>query len=644
MSNPLSVSICSATDLSVKYGHHVILDKAKISITDGERIGLVGRNGAGKSTALKILAGVEEPDDGTVSLRRDLIVGYLPQNFDLNEEETVLENVLSGAARVQVLIDQYEEDPNAEGASDLLDRITALDGWGLDARAHSLINNLHAPAPERIVRDLSGGEKRRVALCRTLVAKPDFLILDEPTNHLDTEAIEWQEKFLAGYQGTCLFVTHDRYFLDNIATSIIELTGAGFISYTGNYTDYLLTRAERMENEARAEHKRQRFLTKELEWVRRGPKARTTKAKDRIDRFFDVKEQDAPEVEMEVDLVIPPAGQLSNKVIEVHGVSKSFPDPSVPLGKKVLFNDLTFKLEPKECVGIVGRNGLGKSTLLKVILGMEEPSAGRVEMGAKTDINYVDQNRLNLDEEKSIFEEVGQGSETVKLGEESIGLRAYLKRFLFDDDRINTKVSLLSGGERSRVLLAKILKRGGNVLVLDEPTNDLDLNTLRVLEEALLHFDGSALVVSHDRYFLNRVCTSILGFEGEGELVYQVGDYDYYLEKKQAREKVESFYASGKEEKKKASSPRRAEQPPKLKWSEEKELETIEDDILEAEEAVTKKETEMAHEDFYKDHPNDWKEHEEELKRRQKVVAEFYEKWELYTEIKSNWEEWKAQK
>jgi len=640
MSSPLSVSICSATDLCVKYGHHIILDNAKISITEGERIGLVGKNGAGKSTALKILAGVTQPDSGTVSHRRDLIIGYLPQHFDLEDDKTVLENILEGAAHIQSLVARYEADPNAEDANELLDKITALDGWALDSRATSLINNLHAPDPARLVKDLSGGEKRRVALCRTLVAQPDFLILDEPTNHLDTEAIEWQEKFLASYKGTCLFVTHDRYFLDNISTSIIELTNAGFISYQGNYTDYLLTRAERMENEARAEHKRQRFLTKELDWVRRRPKARGSKAKDRIDRFFEVKEQEAPEVEMSVDLVIPPATQLSNKVIDVLEVSKSFPDPASPNGVKHLFTDLTFKLEPKQVVGIVGRNGLGKSTLLKVILGMIEPSSGKVEIGMKTDINYVDQNRLQLDENKSIFEEVGQGGETVQIGNSSIGLRTYLKRFLFDDDRINTKISLLSGGERSRVLLAKILKRGGNVLVLDEPTNDLDLNTLRVLEDALAHYDGCALVVSHDRYFLNRICTGILAFEGEGLLHYQVGNYDYYLEKKKERAPAPSQIPTAS----KPNTPKRSTQPPKLKWAEEKELETIEEDILEAETKAEEKAQEIAQPDFYNNHPEDWQEHEKELETLQEKALELYEKWERYLEIKKNWEEWKANK
>jgi len=349
---------------------------------------------------------------------------------------------------------------------------------------------------------------------------------------------------------------------------------------------------------------------------------------------------------MDVDLVIPPAGQLSAKVIEVEGVSMSYPDPAYPSGEKVLFSNLDFKLEPKEVVGIVGRNGLGKSTLLKVILGMVQPSCGKVTIGQKTDINYVDQNRLQLDDDKTVFEEVGQGTETVQLGEESLGLRAYLRRFLFDDDRINTKISVLSGGERSRVLLAKILKRGGNVLVLDEPTNDLDLNTLRVLEEALSHFEGCALIVSHDRYFLNRVCTGILGFEGEGKLHYQVGNYDYYLEKRQERKKANAMiatkYQSSASENQGVKKQNKTEQPPKLKWAEAKALETIEEDILVAEEMASAKAEEIAHSDFYRNHPNDWQEHEKELKRLQSKVSELYENWENYTVIQTKWDAWKA--
>lgn len=622
-----SSSILSASEVCVKYGPHIIFDNAKISITEGERVGLVGRNGAGKSTFLKIIAGVEQPDSGTVSYRRGLNVGYLPQNFDLNEDLNVEENILEGAKHAIDLIEEYETtDSSDPRSSDLLDEINALDGWEVENRAKILINNLNTPDPQSSVKNLSGGEKRRIALARALLAQPDFLILDEPTNHLDNEAIEWQEKFLQNYRGTCLFVTHDRYFLDRIATRIIELTGKKFIGYEGNYTEFLLTRAERLENEARAEHKRQRFLTKELDWVRKRPKARGTKAKDRMDRFFEVKEQEAPEQELDVDLIIPPAGQLSDKVVEAENITKSY-------GDKVLFSDLSVKLEPKQRLGVVGRNGLGKSTLIKVLLGLEEPSSGSVKLGNRTDINYVDQSRLNLDEEKSVFEEVGEGTETVKLGEDSIGLRAYLRRFLFDDDRINTKIELLSGGERSRVLLAKILKRGGNVLVLDEPTNDLDLNTLRVLEEALVHYDGSAIVVSHDRYFLNRVCTGILGFEGDGKVVFQEGSYDYYLEKRQERESKQVTNSFSKNETKEKKP-----QPPKLKWAEEKELETIEETILEAEATAERKEQEIAHPDFFANHSNDWQEHQAELKALKEEVAALYTRWERLEKIKSDWE------
>ncbi len=621
----MSSSIVSASEISVSYGHHTILDNATVSISEGERIGLVGRNGAGKSTFLRILAGSEVADSGTVAFRKDLRVGYLPQDFELDDTKTVFENVLSGAQDVIDLLEEYESDPNGPNSGDLLDKITAADGWEVETRAKHLLTNLHAPDADSSIVSLSGGEKRRVALCRALLAQPHFLILDEPTNHLDTEAIEWLENFLKSYNGTCLFVTHDRYFLDRIASSIIELTRGNFISYKGNYTEYLLTRAERLENEARVEHKRQRFLTKELDWIRKRPKARSTKAKDRIDRFFEIKEQEAPEQELDVDLIIPPAPKLGNIVINVEDVTKGYDG-------RTLFSDLSFKLEPGQALGLVGQNGMGKSTLIKVILGLEEADSGKVEIGKKVEVNYVDQNRLALDDDKSVFEEVGEGQEYVKLGEESLGLRAYLRRFLFDDERINTKISQLSGGERSRVLLAKILKRGGNVLVLDEPTNDLDLNTLRLLEEALVHFKGSVLVVSHDRYFLNRVCDGILAFEGHGQLHYQVGNYDYYLEKKKERQKP---VTTSKKVVKKATS----EKPRKLKWAEEKELETIEEVILKAEEDVAAKEAELASPDFYANHTDDWQDYENALKDTQAKVASLYSRWEELEAIKAAYEE-----
>jgi len=625
-------AIASASELCVSYSSHVVLDGATLAVLDGDRIGLVGRNGCGKSTFLKIWADVEQPDTGEVTRKRGLVTGYLPQNFELDESLTVLENVMAGSQHIIDMITEYESLPADSGKSaELLEQINHFDGWNLGQRAQSLLTNLHAPDASREVSTLSGGEQRRVALCRALVAQPDFLILDEPTNHLDTQSIEWLEQFLARYNGTCMFVTHDRYFLDRIATQIVEIAQGKCHTYKGNYTEYLLERAERMAVEQRQEHKRQRFLKKELEWVRRSPSARRSKSRDRLDKFFEIKHQDAPEKELDVELIIPPAPKLGDKVIEVKSASMSFDD-------KHLFSGLDFKLAPKETVGIVGRNGLGKSTLLKVILGMLEPTEGSVTLGARAEINYIDQNRLQLDDSKSVFEEVGEGQENVRLGDETIGLRSYLKRFLFTDDRINTRIDLLSGGERSRVLLAKILKRGGNVLVLDEPTNDLDLSTLRLLEDAIDEFKGSVLVVSHDRYFLNRVCTGILAFEGEGIVTYNVGNYDYYLEKKAERDAKMAPVAAAPVKKKTVQK----EAPPKLKWKEERELEVMEETIMEAETEVEELETAFAAPNFYEKHADNWQDLQKKLDDRKKHVQELYARWEELEAIKAAFEEFKA--
>jgi ATP-binding cassette subfamily F protein uup len=611
-------AIASANELVVHFGAQVVLDRASLTILEGERVGLVGRNGSGKSTFLQIAAGMLPPDFGELILRRDLVVGYMPQMFALDESTTVHANILAGAERVLELIAEYETAPPESARSGiLLQQIEHFDGWNLEHRIKSLITNLHAPNEERTVATLSGGEKRRVALCRALLARPDFLILDEPTNHLDTESIEWLEDFLARYDGTALFVTHDRYFLDRVATRVVELSRGKFYSYAGNYTDYLLARAERAAVEEMQEHKRQKFLKRELAWVRKAPRARRTKSVDRVERYFEMAAQEAPEAELDVDLIIPPAPKLANRVIE-------FREVSMELGGRTLIQNLSLNLQPNERLGIVGRNGLGKSTLLKIMLGQLMPTSGEVEIGARTEINYVDQNRLLLDDAKTVFGEVGEGSEFVRLGEESITLRSYLRRFLFTEERINTKVEHLSGGERSRVLLAKILKRGGNVLVLDEPTNDLDLGTLRLLEEALVGFKGNVIVVSHDRYFLNRVCTAILAFEGDGAVRYAVGNYDYYIEKRAAAEKrvAPMEVISPNESKPLMQKPR------KLKWKEERELEGMEAAILAAEAEVTRLEELFAAQDFYAKHAGDWPKMEAELSEAREGVARLYARWE----------------
>jgi ABC transport system ATP-binding/permease protein len=623
MSEPIPNTIASATGLVVRFGNHTVLDRASVTILEGERVGLVGRNGSGKSTFLQIAAGLMPPDSGEMNLRRDLVVGYMPQIFELDETTSVHANILAGAQRVLNLIRDYETAPPESARSGiLLQQIEHFDGWKLEHRIKSLITNLHAPAAERAISSLSGGEKRRVALCRALLARPDFLILDEPTNHLDTGSIEWLEDFLARYSGTALFVTHDRYFLDRVATRVVELSRGKFFSYAGNYTDYLVARAERQAVEEMQEHKRQKFLKRELAWVRKAPRARRTKSVDRVERYFEMASLEAPEAELDVDLIIPPAPKLANRVIELR-------DVSIELGGRRLVDHLSLNLAAGERLGIVGRNGLGKSTLLKIMLGQLTPTRGEVEIGARTQINYVDQNRLLLDAAKTVWEEVGEGSEFARLGAESITLRSYLRRFLFTEERINTKIDQLSGGERSRVLLAKILKRGGNVLILDEPTNDLDLGTLRLLEEALLAFKGNVIVVSHDRYFLNRVCTAILAFQGDGAVHYSVGNYDYYLEKREQSVVVgdDDRAPQKREEPGSTASTSNSAKPRKLKWKEERELAAIETAILAAEAEVVRLERVFAAPDFYAAHAADWQELEGALTVARDRVAQLYERW-----------------
>ena len=619
-------AVFSARSVSVSFGAQKILDESALVVHEGERVGLLGRNGSGKSTFLKIVAGVMPPDSGEIIRRRDLMTGYLPQVFDLDTERTVHANILEGARRILEWIAEYEADPSSPArAADLLTWIDHAGGWELEHRIKSLITHLHAPEPERLVADLSGGEKRRVALCRALIEQPDFLILDEPTNHLDTESITWLEDFLRRYPGACLFVTHDRYFLDRVATRIVDLTRGKFIGYEGNYSDYLAARAERVASEDLQEHKRQRFLKRELEWARRGPQARRTKSKDRIDRYYQIAAEEGPEKELDVDLLIPTAPKLANRVVDLL-------DVTAQMGTRTLFSGLTFKLAAGERIGIVGRNGLGKTTLLRMILGELAPAAGTVEVGARTEINYVDQSKMLLDDEKTLWQEVGEGSEWVKLGEVSITLRAWLRRFLFTEERLNTKIRLLSGGERSRVMLAKILRRGGNLLILDEPTNDLDLATLRVLEEALAGFGGSVLAVSHDRYFLNRICTGILAFEGEGRVRYNVGNYDYYLE---MREREAGHAVLAQVEAAKAAAPPVPPKARKLKWKEERELGTIEATILEAETEVSRLETLFAEPDFYEKHKTNLDTQEKALDTARHHVAKLYARWAELEGIKA---------
>ncbi len=626
-------AILTATAIEVRYNEQVVLDRASLTIEERDRIGMVGRNGSGKSTFLKILAGLQIPDAGEVTGRRDLIIGYLPQAFTPDLTLTVAENIRAGARPVLDLIQQFESLPaESKKHAELEQRILALGGWDLDHRMAAAMAHLNCPDGERRIDTLSGGEQRRVALCRAIISRPDLLILDEPTNHLDTESIEWVGDFLESYPGAFLLVTHDRYFLDRITGIIAELANGTIYSYTGNYTDYLLARAEREAAAEVTEHKRQMFLRRELDWVRRGPPARTTKSKSRLDRYFQTAGQHPPELDKDVDLVIPPPPPLGNRVVELVNVG-------MELGGRTLFTGLNLEFAPGQRLGITGRNGLGKTTLLKIILGQLQPTEGTVKSGQLTRFNYVDQGRLQLNEERTVLEEISDGTEFVIFGDESLSLRAYLKRFLFTDERISTRVKHLSGGERSRLLLARILKNGGNFIILDEPTNDLDLPTLRVLEEALIAFPGVGVVVSHDRYFLNRVCTSILAFEGEGQLTQSVGDYDYYVEKRARRTALLAppAWASAREFRAPLPVKRPAPgRPRRLSFKEARELEGMEPAILALEENIACIEACFVNPDFHRKYGARSDEMTAELAEAKQQLAQLYERWQELEAIRND--------
>ncbi len=623
-------SVLSATDLCLAYGNQVLLDEASLAIYGRDKVGLVGRNGCGKSSFMKIIAGLEQPDSGKIARANGLVVSYLSQDFTLDDALTVGENILSGAADLLEKIRKFEAGEGGDAAhAELQDEIDAADGWNLDARVRMLAEELHAPDLDRSLIGLSGGEKRRVALCRALVARPHLLLLDEPTNHLDAEAILWLEDYLKNLPGAVLFVTHDRYFLDRIATRIVELAGGRFYSHEGNYSNYLIAKAERQQMENAQEAKRQRFLRSEIEWVRAGVKARTTKSRSRLDAYYAVAGQDAPEQELEVDLIFPPAPGLGNIIIEAEGVSHA-------INGKSLFKGLNLNFSEKTCTGVIGRNGIGKTTLLRILMGELEPDTGEVRIGKRTLFNYVDQTRVQLDGTRSVLEEVAGKTDYVTFGAEKMSVRSYLKRFLFADDRINERVECLSGGEQNRVMLAKILRHGGNFLILDEPTNDLDLQTLGILEEAILNFDGCVLLVSHDRYFLDRVCDRMIAFEGNGHVVIQEGNYSYYQQKRaenaqRARQSAANTRAFAKPNAGAgAAKAGEASREParKLKWKEERELEAIEPRIAEAEARIAAIETMYRDPDFYDKHAKEADALEAETEALTSEIETLFARWE----------------
>ncbi len=621
----MALPVFSANGLIVRYGVTTLLNSSTLALHEGERVGVVGRNGCGKSTFLRIAADDLEPDGGEVTRRRGALVGYLPQTFGLDDGATVEANILAGAAHITKMIADYEATPAEDHrASELLDEINHHDGWNLDSRLRSLVTNLHAPDIERIAGNLSGGEKRRVALCRALIGQPDLLILDEPTNHLDTNSVEWLEGFLRTYKGTCLFVTHDRFFLDRVTTRIVELKAGTFYSYPGNYTKYLSTKAEREAGEESSEHERQKYLARELEWVRKGPSARRTKSVDRIARYHEMAAEAGPARDDQMDMIIPPPPKLGNTILDLK-------DVGVKLGDRVLFDRLDFEMPPGSRIGIVGRNGMGKTTLLRVIMGELEPTWGKVTRGQRTIINYVDQNRAVVDDEDTVLTAIAGTADWVVLGDEKIHVRTYLRRFLFTDEAINSKVGNLSGGERSRLTLGKVLLRGGNLLILDEPTNDLDLSTLQLVEESLAQFTGCALVVSHDRWFLNRVCTHILSIEEGGVIEFTPGDYDYYLEKKAARLSAPAPVVRAAPAAAAPAKPRGR----KLTYKESKELETIEAEIHAAEADAAATEKLLADPEFFVTRSREFPEQERKLAAGQKTVARLYSRWSELEGIKA---------
>ena len=534
---------------TIRQNNKQVLKNIYLSFFYGAKIGIIGLNGAGKSTLLKIIAGLDQDYQGEVVFAPGYSVGYLPQDPHLDDEKTVREIVQEGVADVVAALKEYEEINQKFGLpeyyededkmnelftrqGELQDILDATDAWNLDSRLDRAMAALRCPPADRIAKNLSGGERRRVALCRLLLQKPDVLLLDEPTNHLDAESIDWLEQHLNRYEGTVIAVTHDRYFLDDVAGWILELDRGEGIPWKGNYSSWLEQKTKRLEQEEKAAGKRRKTLERELEWVRMAPKARQAKGKARLNSYERLLSEDQKEKEQHLEIFIPNGPRLGNKVIEAHHVAKAFDD-------KVLYEDLDFTLPPAAIIGVIGPNGVGKTTLFRLIMGLETPDSGTFETGETVRLAYVDQQHKDIDPEKSVYEIISGGSELMRLGGRDVNARAYLSRFNFSGADQEKKCGVLSGGERNRLQLALALKQEGNVLLLDEPTNDIDINTLRALEEGLEAFAGCAVIISHDRWFLDRICTHILSFEGDGKVFFFEGSYTDYEANKAKRLGIE---------------------------------------------------------------------------------------------------------
>ncbi len=522
-----------------------IIKNINLSFFYGAKIGIIGLNGSGKSTLLKIIAGIDKDFKGEVFSDNEFSVGLLEQEPQLDETKTVMEIVREGVQDIVDVLDEFNaindkfadpnimDDPDAfqkliDRQGELQDIIDSKGAWELDNKLERAMDALRTPDGDALVKNLSGGERRRVALCRLLLKAPDVLLLDEPTNHLDAESVNWLEQHLQQYKGTVIAITHDRYFLDNVAGWILELDRGEGIPWKGNYSSWLEQKSKRLAQEEKDASKRQKTLERELEWVRMAPKARQTKSKSRLNNYNQLLAQETKDKEKKLEIFIPSGPRLGNNVIEAKNVSKAYDD-------KLLYGDLNFNLPPAGIVGIIGPNGAGKTTMFRMIMGMEQPDSGTFEVGETVKVSYVDQQHESIDNEKTVWENISDGTETIEIGGVKLNSRAYVSRFNFGGQDQNKKVKVLSGGERNRLHLAMALKQEGNVLLLDEPTNDLDVNTLRALEEGLENFAGCAVIISHDRWFLDRVCTHILAFEGDSEVYYFEGSYSDYEENKLKR-------------------------------------------------------------------------------------------------------------
>ena len=611
----------AAEDLSLTIGRQTIYDNTAVALFAGERCALVGRNGCGKSTLLRIITGAELPgSDSRITRARGLRVAVLPQDFELADHRSVAENIRDGLEYFFDLQRQYAAvSPHSPEHDALEHKLQFHDAWNTEVKLATVMEKLRLnPIADRDCTALSGGEKRRVALARAIISEPDLLLLDEPTNHLDVNTIEWIEEYLANCKCSCLFVTHDRYFLDRIATRIIELDHGKFYSYEGNYADFLAEKAAREQREDIFEQKRQSFLRSEIDWVRRSPKARLKRNMGRMKRFDEIAAIAKPVRDADMELLIPAPPRLGNKTVELKNVSHDF-------GGKPVIKDFSFEFAPGSRIGLVGPNGIGKSTLVKIIAGLLTPAHGTSECASTVQFNLIDQNRMVLDPEKTVQEEISEGLEHVYLGSEKVTVWTYLKRFLFEDERIKTRIKYLSGGEKARLALAKVLKRGGNFIILDEPTNDLDLSSLRLLEEALAVFPGCVLAVSHDRYFLNRICTGVLSFASGGEIFYTPGDYDYALEKRREREARLNVAVPAKTA---VPPPPVKSKPKKLSYKEQRELETIETAIAAADEAVAELEALFGDPDFFAKYGAQTAELQAKLEAARAESSRLYARWD----------------